>query len=116
MKKILCMILLGLMVTATHAGEQTWCVFDPLGAKGDISRRLQDIRIYALQNHVPLNFKTFNKEKDAIQAFEQNKCSGLAASNFNTHRYNTFMGSSNRNHSHNFIARTDHAFFNLSMI
>ncbi|MBO9529967.1 MAG: RND transporter, partial [Acinetobacter oleivorans] len=32
-------------------------------------------------------------EQQAIQAFDDGKCSGLAASNFNTYRYNQFMGS-----------------------
>jgi hypothetical protein len=48
---------------------------------------------YALQHNTQLKFDTFKNEKDAIQAFDQNKCSGLVASNFNTYRYNHFMGS-----------------------
>ncbi|MCU4336909.1 putative solute-binding protein [Acinetobacter dispersus] len=92
MRKIICMVLLGLITTASWAVEQTWCVFDPLSTKGDISRRLQDIRLYALQNQVQLDFQTFKNEKEAIQAFDQRKCSGLVASNFNTYRYNRFMG------------------------
>jgi len=83
--------LFGLMTTASWAAEQSWCVFDPLGTQGDISRRLQDVRAYALQNQVQLKFKVFKNEKDAIQSFEQKQCSGLVASNFNTHRYNNFM-------------------------
>ncbi|ENW83490.1 hypothetical protein F909_00501 [Acinetobacter sp. ANC 3929] len=92
MRKIICMILLGLITTASWAVEQTWCVFDPLSTQGDISRRLQDIRLYALQNQVQLKLQTFKNESEAIQAFDQRKCSGLVASNFNTYRYNRFMG------------------------
>ena len=84
MRKIIFLVLVGCISSAIWAGEQTWCVFDPVGAKGDISRRLQDIRLSALQNRVDLKFQFFKNEKDAIQAFDQNKCSGLAASNFNT--------------------------------
>ncbi|MFK4051231.1 putative solute-binding protein [Acinetobacter venetianus] len=93
MRKIICLMLLGLISVEGWADEQTWCVFDPLGAKGDISRRLQDVRLTALQNRVDLKFQFFKNEKDAIQAFDQKKCSGLAASNFNTYRYNHFIGS-----------------------
>lgn len=64
-------MLLGLISVEGWAGEQTWCVFDPLGAKGDISRRLQDVRLTALQNRVDLKFQFFKNEKDAIQAFDQ---------------------------------------------
>ena len=86
-------MMLGLVATTSWAGAQTWCVFDPLGTQGDISRRLQDIRLYALQHKTQLKFDTFKDEKNAIQAFDQNKCSGLVASNFHTYRYNHFMGS-----------------------
>ncbi|WP_043971408.1 MULTISPECIES: putative solute-binding protein [Acinetobacter] len=92
MRKIICMILFGWITTSSWATEQSWCVFDPLNTQGDISRRLQDIRLYALQNQVQLKFQTFKDEKEAIQAFDQGKCSGLVASNFNTYRYNPFMG------------------------
>lgn len=91
MKKIICMSLLGWMTTTGWAAQQSWCVFDPLGTQGDISRRLQDVRTYALKNQVQLKLKAFKNEKDAIQSFEQKQCSGLVASNFNTHRYNHFM-------------------------
>ena len=93
MRKIIFTMMLGLVATTSWAGAQTWCVFDPLGTQGDISRRLQDIRLYALQHKTQLKFDTFKDEKNAIQAFDQNKCSGLVASNFHTYRYNHFMGS-----------------------
>jgi hypothetical protein len=54
MRKIIFTMMLGL-VTTSWAGAQTWCVFDPLGTQGDISRRLQDIRLYALQHKTQLN-------------------------------------------------------------
>lgn len=92
MKKIIYAALLGLITTTSWAGEQYWCVFDPLGPQGDISRRLQDIGLYAQQNQVQLKFLNFKNEQQAIQAFDQKKCSGLVASNFNTYRYNRFMG------------------------
>ena len=38
--------------------------------------------------------RQLSKEQQAIQAFDEGKCSGLAASNFNTYQYNHFMGSS----------------------
>ncbi len=93
MKKIMCSMLLGLMATISWAGEQTWCVFDPLSTQGDISRRLQDVHVHAMQSQVQLKFKTFKNEQEAIKAFDQKECSGLVASNFNTYRYNRFMGS-----------------------
>lgn len=93
MKKIICMLLLGLGSTASWSAEQTWCVFDPLNAQGEIGHSLEDIRLFALQQQVKIKIKSFKHEKDAIQAFDKKQCSGLVASNFNTHRYNRFMSS-----------------------
>ncbi|GEA66793.1 RND transporter [Acinetobacter pittii] len=70
-----------------------WCAYDPIGSQGDITRRLNDIRLYAQQYQVKFKVVTYQKEQQAIQAFDDGKCSGLAASNFNTYRYNQFMGS-----------------------
>ena len=63
MKKIIYTVLLELIATNSWASEQVCCVFDPVGTQGDISRRLQDIRLYAQQSQVQLKFKTFQISK-----------------------------------------------------
>ena len=63
MKKIIYTVLLGWIATNSWASEQVCCVFDPVGTQGDISRRLQDIRLYAQQSQVQLKFKTFQISK-----------------------------------------------------
>ena len=68
MRKIIFTMMLGFVATTSWAGAQTWCVFDPLGTQGDISRRLQDIRLYALQHNTQLKFDTFKNEKDRTHA------------------------------------------------
>ncbi|MBN6520027.1 RND transporter [Acinetobacter pittii] len=93
MKKICLALILSVTAVACWAEDQVWCAYDPIGSQGDITRRLNDIRLYAQQYQVKFKVVTYQKEQQAIQAFDDGKCSGLAASNFNTYRYNQFMGS-----------------------
>ncbi|WP_224993458.1 putative solute-binding protein [Acinetobacter pittii] len=93
MKKICLALILSVLAVASWAEDQVWCAYDPIGSQGDITRRLNDIRLYAQQYQVKFKVVTYQKEQQAIQAFDDGKCSGLAASNFNTYRYNQFMGS-----------------------
>lgn len=92
-KKICLALILSVTAAASWAEDQVWCAYDPIGSQGDITRRLNDIRLYAQQYQVKFKVVTYQKEQQAIQAFDDAKCSGLAASNFNTYRYNQFMGS-----------------------
>jgi len=92
-KKICLALILSITAVASWAEDQVWCAYDPIGSQGDITRRLNDIRLYAQQYQVKFKVVTYQKEQQAIQAFDGGKCSGLAASNFNTYRYNQFMGS-----------------------
>ncbi len=92
-KKICLALILSVTAVASWADDQVWCAYDPIGSQGDITRRLNDIRLYAQQYQVKFKVVTYQKEQQAIQAFDDGKCSGLAASNFNTYRYNQFMGS-----------------------
>ncbi len=92
-KKICLALILSITAVASWAEDQVWCAYDPIGSQGDITRRLNDIRLYAQQYQVKFKVVTYQKEQQAIQAFDDGKCSGLAASNFNTYRYNQFMGS-----------------------
>nr|WP_214287259.1 putative solute-binding protein [Acinetobacter pittii] len=92
-KKICLALILSVAAVASWAEDQVWCAYDPIGSQGDITRRLNDIRLYAQQYQVKFKVVTYQKEQQAIQAFDDGKCSGLAASNFNTYRYNQFMGS-----------------------
>lgn len=92
-KKICLALILSVVAVASWAEDQVWCAYDPIGSQGDITRRLNDIRLYAQQYQVKFKVVTYQKEQQAIQAFDGGKCSGLAASNFNTYHYNQFMGS-----------------------
>ncbi|KRJ52525.1 hypothetical protein APC89_04580 [Acinetobacter baumannii] len=83
MKKFCLALFLSVTSVTSWAGDQVWCAYDPAGTQGDITRRLNDIRLYAQQYQVKFKVVSYQKEQQAIQAFDEGKCSGLAASNFN---------------------------------
>ena len=43
-------MLFGLISSVSQAATQSWCVFEPLNAQGEIVRSLKDIRLYDLQD------------------------------------------------------------------
>lgn len=92
-KNALGSLLLLTFVQQVKAADMTWCVYDPVGAQGDITRRIKDITLYAQRDQVNVQLKIYKHETDAIVQFDQKKCSGLVATNFHTRNYNSFMGS-----------------------
>lgn len=87
----------GLSNTASAAVNKTveqWCVFDPVGAQGDIMRRMRDLALHSQKLQASVQLKSFRNEQQAIDAFEQKKCSGLVLTNFHVRPYNRFIASS----------------------
>lgn len=89
MKKIIYTVLLGWIATNSWASEQVCCVFDPVGTQGDISRRFQDIRLYAQQSRVQLKFKTFQiskvspvKQQENRDSWKQSATTGIGAEGY----------------------------------
>ena len=87
-------LILGMQQQLSAAVDSTWCVYDPAGVQGDITRRLKDVALQAQRDQVNLRLKVYQREAESISQFEQKKCSGLVATNFHTRSYNAFMGSS----------------------
>ena len=76
------------------ASTEIWCVFDPVGTQGDISRRLRDVALHSQQQKVPIQLKTYRNEQQVLNAFNQNQCSGAVITNFHSRPYNRFMATS----------------------
>ena len=55
-------LLLLIVVQQVAAVEKTWCVYDPVGAQGDITRRLKEIALYAQRDQVNLQLKIYQHE------------------------------------------------------
>ncbi|MAK31715.1 putative solute-binding protein [Acinetobacter sp.] len=92
-KKILMAFGLLYCYSFSWSADQIWCIYDPVGTQGDITRRAKEIGNYALSQHIKIQIKSYQSEKEAILRFDQKQCSGLIASNFNTRKYNRFMAS-----------------------
>ncbi|APV36555.1 putative solute-binding protein [Acinetobacter soli] len=90
--KVLLGIGLYLLAVQSWALETAWCVYDPVGSQGEISRRAQDIAQYAQSQQVKITLKSYKNEQDALKQFDQGYCSGVMATNFHTRQYNQFMG------------------------
>ncbi|WP_130804868.1 putative solute-binding protein [Acinetobacter ihumii] len=114
-KKMLASVFLfGGIQSSFAAVDTTWCVYDPAGVQGDITRRLKDVALQAQRDQVNLQFKVYQREAESLAQFQQKKCSGLVATNFHTRSYNAFMGStagvgfiSNNRTAQNFIQLLD---------
>lgn len=84
---------LGLSLNAWAASE-LWCVFDPVGPQGDISRRIRDVALHSQRQQQPIQLKVYRNEQQAIDAFNQQRCSGAVMTNFHSRPYNRFIASS----------------------
>ena len=61
MKKFCLALILSVMSVASWAQDQVWCTYDPMGTQGDITRRLNDIRLYAQQYQVKFKVVSYQK-------------------------------------------------------
>ncbi len=84
---------LGLVAKAAPVPE-VWCVFDPAGQQGDIVRNVKDIALHSQKQHKNIQIKSYRNEQQAIDAFDNKKCSGMAITNFHSRPYNRFIATS----------------------
>lgn len=68
------------------------CVFDVMGANGITMLLARDYALFAQQQGVDIELKSYQKLDPAISDFDQKKCDGIVADNFATRKYNLFMG------------------------
>jgi len=68
--KVLLGIGLYLLAVQSWALETAWCVYDPVGPQGEISRRAQDIAQYAQSQQVKITLKSYKNEQDPLGSVE----------------------------------------------
>ena len=88
----LCASLLGCMSSWTSATEMNICVYDIMGANGDIMAVAKDYALAAKNWGVDIQPNVYMNLEKAQNDFEQKKCDGLVADNYATKKYNNFMG------------------------
>jgi hypothetical protein len=86
--------LLGLLAAfgPAHAATKV-CVFDFLGASGDLFNMVRDYALAMQRNGVDLELKGFNDEAAATEAYRLGQCDGLVATAFRTRQFNPVAAS-----------------------
>lgn len=96
-KKFALKIVAGALVaassTAAMANGQKVCVFDILGAGGDVFNLSKDYVLAAQKAGATIELKAYTDEKVASEDFKTGQCDGLIATSFRTRQYNNIAGS-----------------------
>jgi hypothetical protein len=88
-----CAVALATMGMTPHASAQRICVYDILGAAGDLFNMAKDYQV-AMQRHgVNLELKGFTDERVASDEYRTGQCAGFIATGFRTRQFNAVAGS-----------------------
>lgn len=89
------LIYLSSLLWMSPAWSQSICVFDPMGASGDIYALMKDFSIFSRSMDTPVEFIPFKQEDKAIQAFAAQQCDGVVITDVSARQFNSFAGSMN---------------------
>lgn len=96
LKKIAIAVGLGMsaaVVAAPAMAANKVCVYDILGAGGDVYNMAKDYALFAKGQGVTLDLEALTDEKIASENFKTGQCDMLVATSFRTRPYNTVAGS-----------------------
>lgn len=85
-------------VLANQAGfekplNMTFCVYDPVGTKGDAATRANDLALQARKWNVFTTVKIYTDERIAAEDFKAGQCEGVVVTSLRARQFNKFMGS-----------------------
>ena len=89
-QQLLCATTLLTCFSAAHA--QKFCVYDPLGAQGDIYSLMKDYSLAAKQWGADISLKPYTDDQKANDDFKEGKCDGLSTVGIRMRQFNTFTG------------------------
>lgn len=96
LKKIAIAVGLGMgaaVLAAPAMAANKVCVYDILGAGGDVYNMAKDYALFAKGQGVTLDLEALTDEKIASENFKTGQCDMLVATSFRTRPYNTVAGS-----------------------
>jgi hypothetical protein len=73
--------------------NMTFCVFDPVGTKGDAATRAQDLALAARKWNVHTTIRVYVDERIATEDFKVGQCDGVVVTSLRARQFNKFMGS-----------------------
>jgi hypothetical protein len=87
-----CFLLLMLSAAQVNAA-QVFCIFDVAGTSGQTMQFIQSYALSAKKWGANLSFVVYRDELQAVNAFKEGKCQGIAATGFATRQFNSYTGS-----------------------
>lgn len=90
------MLLLGSVLMGQQAqAVQDMCVYDPMGASGDIFALMKDYQLMAKGFKVELKLLPYADEHSLIKAFKEKRCDAAVMTDFSARQFNSYTGSMN---------------------
>jgi hypothetical protein len=71
----------------------TFCIYDPLGTRGDAFSIAQDHALVARQWGVDMQLRPYTDERVAAEDFKAGHCDGVAITTIRARQFNSFVGS-----------------------
>ncbi len=83
----------GLLCSVPAMAGQKLCVFDVLGAQGDIYSQMKDYQLAAHQWGADIELKPYTDERIASEDFKAGQCDGAVLTGLRARQFNKFSGS-----------------------
>lgn len=93
LNKTLVALGVGLMAATSSQATQKFCVYDMLGASGDLFNMAKDYVVAMQKNGVTIELKAYNNEGVATEDFKAGQCDAVVATAFRTRQFNAAAGS-----------------------
>lgn len=84
---------LALSSSAMAAGKQTLCVWDIIGAQGDVFNMMKDYKLAAAKWGANIEMKAYTDEKIAGEDFKAGQCDAVVMTGLRGRQFNSFTGS-----------------------
>ena len=79
-------------LTASALEKRSVCVFDIVGAHGDLFNAMKDFRIESMKWGVDLELRPYTNEKIAAEDFKAGQCDAVTMTGLRTRGFNSFAG------------------------
>lgn len=81
------------LTTQVQAANQLICVFDPLGASGEIYAVMRDYALASKRWGANISLKSYTDERVATEDFKAGQCDGVYVTGIRGRQFNNFTGS-----------------------
>ncbi|WP_338352823.1 putative solute-binding protein [Thalassolituus oleivorans] len=91
MRKLLCVAALAAsQLTFAAADERKFCIYDPLGANGNLYGLMKEYREFAIQQNVNIHLRAYTDEKIASDDFKAEQCDAVMLTGARARPYSKF--------------------------